>query len=287
MRTLLAVVAILGVACAGSARADEATAAARSHFREGARLYKQARYREAIAEFQAAYQAKPNGVVLFNIAQCHEKLGELPEAIRNYQEYLREVPNASDRETVEAVIANLQRRQAERSVQKLEVRTEPPGAAVAVDGQARGQTPYSGEHAVGAHQVDVSLSGYVPVSRQVVLTPDAAALLDLTLAREAPAAPAEAVSTQPPSPPKSPKRVWTWVAAGSAGALLAGAVTMGLMAQANQRALLNTGVHTKPGEADQLYRAATSDATAANALYGGTAVVGAGAVTLFFVEGSF
>ena len=94
----------------------KATETARRHFDRGARLYKQARYREAIAAFEAAYKARPHGVILFNIAQCHEKLGDLAAAWKSYDAYLKAIPNADDRETVTIAMQNLQKRLAEKGV---------------------------------------------------------------------------------------------------------------------------------------------------------------------------
>ena len=73
---------------------------AKRHFDQGVRLYKQARYKDAIAEFEAAYRERPHGVIFFNIAQSYEKLGDLGQALRAYHQYLRELPTADDRETV-------------------------------------------------------------------------------------------------------------------------------------------------------------------------------------------
>src|SRR5690242_17142451 len=91
-------------------KAPDATAEAKAHFNKGTAFYSQARYEEAIAEFEAAYRAKPHGVINYNLAQCYEKLGDIGKALSKYQDYLREVPDAKDRGTVEVAIANLQRR---------------------------------------------------------------------------------------------------------------------------------------------------------------------------------
>ena len=111
--------------------------------RPGARLDldRAKRYREAIEEFEAAYRLKPHGAIHYNVAQCRERLGEWPGAIGAYHDYLREVPDANDRASVEASIARLEARLATSGVQVLIVYSEPPGADVRVDGHPRGRTP--------------------------------------------------------------------------------------------------------------------------------------------------
>ena len=68
------------------------------------------------------------------------------------------------------------------------VASQPPGATVTVDGQARGATPVDvGELPLGAHEVRVELRGFAPAVQKVVLTADAPqADLDLTLSRSVP-----------------------------------------------------------------------------------------------------
>src|SRR5574342_658334 len=71
----------------GAKQAVDQTAEAKARFKRGTDLYRQARYREAIAEFQAAYKLRPHGVLQFNIAQCYEKLGDIPAALTSYHAY--------------------------------------------------------------------------------------------------------------------------------------------------------------------------------------------------------
>ena len=104
---------------AGASRAADATQEAKAHFRKGAEYYRQARYREAIAEFEAAYKLRPHGVIFFNLAQCQERLGDIPAALQAYHEYLRAVPDADDRNTVHAAMANLEARLGAAGVQQL------------------------------------------------------------------------------------------------------------------------------------------------------------------------
>jgi tetratricopeptide (TPR) repeat protein len=103
----LVVLVLLGAAPA--VHADD-VAEAKARFRRGAELYRASRWREAIAEFEAAYRLKPHGAIHFNVAQCRERLGEWAGALRGYHDYLREVPDAKDRAAVQASIRGIEER---------------------------------------------------------------------------------------------------------------------------------------------------------------------------------
>ncbi len=163
------VLALLPAAAAGAPRPDP-IAEAKAHFKKGTELYKQARYREAITEFETAYKLKPHGVMHFNIAQCYERLGEIASALRSYHDYLREVPDADDRSSVMEAMSNLESRLSATGVQQLLVYSEPSEAEVWIDGQSRGRTPLGIVLPHGTHQVSLVKAGYRSVTREAVLT---------------------------------------------------------------------------------------------------------------------
>ena len=162
----------------------DATNQAKARFRKGTDLYKQARYRDAIEEFEAAYRLRPHGVIFYNLAQCHERLGDIPAALRAYHEYLRAVPAADDRSIVHAAMANLEARLGASGVQQLLVYSDPPAAEVYVDGQPRGRTPFSAALPLGTHVLTLVKPGYATITREAVLAPDRSIELDVNLARE-------------------------------------------------------------------------------------------------------
>ena len=283
--------------------AQNATARASRHFDDGARLYKQARYREAIAAFEAAYVAKPHGAILFNIAQCHEKLGDLPAALRGYAAYLRDLPNAEDRDTVRLVMKNLEQRLAAGGIQQLRVYSRPTDATVYVDGARAGVTPFSAELPLGRHRVGVEIEGYALNERQIELTADTSAALDFTLEKRTetvplvdasqevvPATVPQAALVVPSAETTSGWRprpgIWTWVSAGVTAAALATAVGFGLSAQ-NQSDTLMTRQPRTGADATLLRDGAKGSATTSNVLYGVAGVAGAATVGLFFFEGEF
>ena len=105
----VAVAAALIIAPA-AARAQQAGATnqARQHFTRGKELFASGEYRGAIAEFAAADKLAPSPLLEFNIALCHERLGERTEAVRRFKLYLERVPNAENRTAVEAKIGKLE-----------------------------------------------------------------------------------------------------------------------------------------------------------------------------------
>ncbi|HET6922545.1 MAG TPA: PEGA domain-containing protein [Anaeromyxobacteraceae bacterium] len=302
----------------GARQAADQTVEAKARFKKGTDLYRQARYREAIAEFQAAYRLRPHGVLHFNVAQCHEKLGDIPAALASYHDYLREVPGAEDRETVRRAVSNLEARLAATGVQQILVYSEPAGAEVLVDGQSRGRTPFGIVLPHGVHVVSVIKAGYQTVTREVALAPDRSLHLDLALVRGPSAPPPPLVVPLPPpptpaaanpgaaapgatqapaaatAPAPAPQpvarrggKVWTWVAGGVAVAAAGAGVWYGMQAQDASDKLVKASQPLPPGEAQKYYDEAKSKSKTANILYGVAGAAGAAGVTLFFLEGSF
>jgi tetratricopeptide (TPR) repeat protein len=88
------------------ARADAAQA--RAHFDRGRALFEVDEYRKAIGEFKAAHIEKPDPAFLYNIAECHRRLGELPEALQFYRRFLTTAPaDDKTRPIVEQRVADL------------------------------------------------------------------------------------------------------------------------------------------------------------------------------------
>lgn len=98
-------------AIASESKAAEGTATvaatAKAHFKQGRMHYQLGEYREALNEFKEAYRLKQDPSFLYNIAQCHRQLREYAEAIRLYGNYLREAPDADNRDEVERQIRDL------------------------------------------------------------------------------------------------------------------------------------------------------------------------------------
>jgi len=86
----------------------ETVATSKEHFNQGTRHYQLGHYQDALGEFESAYMAVPDPVFLFNIAQCHRKMGHDKEAVGFYKSYLRNAPNAPNRVDVQKRIQELE-----------------------------------------------------------------------------------------------------------------------------------------------------------------------------------
>jgi tetratricopeptide (TPR) repeat protein len=267
---------------------------AKASYQRGVEAYREGRYRDAIAEFQAANRLRPSPALHFDIGQARERLGETPEALASYAEYLRLDPQAPNRKAVERSMETLHARLATRGRQVLLVLTDPGDAEVALDGEARGRSPFAAALAPGPHRVSVALPGHRTVSREVSLSRDRALELNLTLPPLA-ATPSAALQPAPPAPPldatrpaPAPElaegRSWLGpVIAGGVAVVAAGAaVAMGVSARNAQNELL--GQTHDQSQADALASRAHGNAVAANVLYGvaGAAVVAGGLLAFVF-----
>lgn len=276
---------------------------AKELFQWAQKLYKQARYAEAISKFEDAYAVRPHPVIFFNIGKCYEQLGETAKALRGYRDYLRLAPDASDKETVSDAIANLERRLREKGVQQLMVFSDPPTARISVDGKDLGTSPASVELVAGNHSLVVSADGFEKVTRSFVMQTTRATEMTITLRPigkdSTPPLISDAPRVENPttletsgsvtnpavvSTTTEAKKghVWTYVAGGVAVASLGAAVGLGV--GANSAADDMRSRERPQVEAQALHDQAQTLATGANVSYGVAAVAAATAIVLFFVE---
>jgi tetratricopeptide (TPR) repeat protein len=100
--------AVLVLASAGPAWADEPKQEAKARYTTGQSHYNLNEFQEALQDFKEAYRLFPDPVFLFNVAQCERQLGNLDEAIKFYRSYLRNKPRAPNRQEVERRIDEMQ-----------------------------------------------------------------------------------------------------------------------------------------------------------------------------------
>ncbi len=116
-RLLALVAALLAAApAARSLAAPAETAKAREHFNKGRTHYDLKEYEAALREFKDGYRIIQDAVFLFNIAQCHYRLGAKREALDFYRSYIRRAPNAANRDEVAKRIEELEKGAAEPAV---------------------------------------------------------------------------------------------------------------------------------------------------------------------------
>jgi hypothetical protein len=117
---------------------DPEVESARQHFKKGNRLFDLQRYLEAAKEYEAAYEAKDDPALLFNIGQAYRLAADYPKAIGAYKSFLRRNPGAKNRVELETRIADLQRLVAE---QKRNEEATPAGTAQPTEHAAADATP--------------------------------------------------------------------------------------------------------------------------------------------------
>ncbi len=123
---LFAIVALTLTLVAPVARAED-VAAAREHYKKGTTYYDLGKYADAAKEFEAAYEAKNDPAILFNLAQAYRLSGQTDQALHFYRTYLRYVPKPPNRAEIEEQIKALEAKQA----QKQPATTPPPADATA------------------------------------------------------------------------------------------------------------------------------------------------------------
>jgi tetratricopeptide (TPR) repeat protein len=158
MRGLVLVVGLLVAAPAWSAGGEDDIVSAKEHFRRGSKLFDLGRFEEAAKEYEAAYEAKDDPVLLYNIAQAHRLAKHTDRALFFYKTYLRKVPNARNRAEVQVRITELEAllEQENRSQRPPNVPLPPRGetggavepAPSSVNGEPSAATPAPGASSV-------------------------------------------------------------------------------------------------------------------------------------------
>lgn len=138
-------------ALAQDATAEAATTsaddeAARIHFNSGRAYFVEADYERALTEFQRSYELSHRPALLYNIANCLERLARYGEAADALASWIESGTVTDDRATLERRIANLRELESARTAsdaareeelraleRELSARTDPDGATAGED----------------------------------------------------------------------------------------------------------------------------------------------------------
>ena len=147
--SIIVLVATCAVAHAGDQKEAD------RHFKSGVAFFNEAKYTEALAEFERAYEIAPHPLVLYNIASCHRELSHYGEAVKFYRQFLDEGKGkvtAAKLKTAQADLDALLSR-----VATVKVTVTPPDALIFVDG-----APGNAEMllAPGEHKVVAKAAGH-------------------------------------------------------------------------------------------------------------------------------
>jgi tetratricopeptide (TPR) repeat protein len=99
------VTSILAAVSPAALADEQATAQARIVWRRALQHYNLAEWEDALKDYTEAYRLHPDPSFLFNIGQCHRQLNHHQEAVTFYRAYLRNVPDAANRDAILGIIA--------------------------------------------------------------------------------------------------------------------------------------------------------------------------------------
>lgn len=109
---LVALLAITALGAPGRGYAqDSDDERAHTHFTAGRSYFEEGNYEQALAEFQHAYELSHRDVLLVNVANCQERLGQWRDAAQTLDTYLASMaPDAAERGSMERRIQALRDR---------------------------------------------------------------------------------------------------------------------------------------------------------------------------------
>jgi len=90
--------------------AQEPQEVAQKHYRKALVHYDSREFDRAINEFEQAYAITGAPELLFNLGQAHRLRGDWQQALHCYRSYLERVPDASNRDDVQARIGEMQQK---------------------------------------------------------------------------------------------------------------------------------------------------------------------------------
>lgn len=179
-------------------------------FQAGLSALSRGRNAEAVAAFQAAFNADPNPAALMNLGIAYTNLGQPNAAVQALRQYVAQADAERDAERIQAVRQEITRLRAESG--RIGLHLIPEHAIVELDSEpveiADGEllaTP-------GRHTISASADGYTPFSQSVDVVAGEFTLeielkrVDLSLVAQ-PVPPEEGFAPALPEPSEEPERV--------------------------------------------------------------------------------
>jgi hypothetical protein len=159
---------------------EDARAEARASFDSGVGHFDRSEWSAALADFLRSRALFPTKAATKNAAVCFRREGRFDEALETFEALLREFPDLApgDRAFAEKESAELR-----VAIGSIEIAGAEPGAAVVIDGRARGSYPTSAplRVAAGSHVVRVYKEGFGPFEARVDVAGRQSALVEAHL----------------------------------------------------------------------------------------------------------
>jgi tetratricopeptide (TPR) repeat protein len=266
-RCAVTLAVMLVPALAVAAPADDKVEA-RRHFEAGLAEARAGAYRDALAEFQRAYDLSPNFAVLYNVARAQEALGDAAAALGSFERYLADGGGEVLADRRAGVTAEMERLRPRTG--SIVVRVSPATARVTLDGAALDAAAAARGVRVniGARKLLAAQEGYVSTEETIMVGGGQVASVSLELVpvpaeppRAAPppplpaaapepagpAGPAAALNERPPSPAQGPRstgsvrRTLGYVAGAAGLAALAAGAVLYLRARSDLQSAVDAG----------------------------------------------
>lgn len=119
------VVLLLGLGGTQARAQDASDKDARALFKKAEIQFGLQNYKLALDLYKMAHDLRPRASYLFNIGQCHHRLGQFDKAIRTFELYLFQEPEADDRSDVQSLIRKLREAKAKATQLKQAPATQP------------------------------------------------------------------------------------------------------------------------------------------------------------------
>ncbi len=260
----------------------------KAYFTQGEKLYSQGDYGAAIWNFHRADRQLATPEVIYDLAKCHEKIGDLAFATYYYRLYLRRAPKAADAlDVAERVGSALSQGESNgRGLLELDV---PGGHDIVVANKLYPEGPV----AVFLPPGDYEITGIFPDGqKRVVAQLRTGKTTNLSFEPMAPpmleakeGAPEDAIVVRKAAPSGGPSklRVASYVVTGVGVAALAVGTVMGVMANGDATRL-RTDRTLNYTDAQVLANGANSKGLIANVLWGAGGAAVAGGVVMFIVS---
>lgn len=223
---------------------------AMEHFNRAVELYREGSLEAALVEFERTYELYPSYKLLYNLAQLHSDRHDYVAALQLYRRYLAEGQDAIDEERHQHVTEEISR--LSLRVGSLWVASEQDGAELFIDGTSVGSLPLSEPLLVNSGVRDIRLvkEGFLTaeeslrvaggdqlrVNLPLVEKPDVVALPVVEAAQPVPEA-TPAPTTLSAESEDRENHTPFFISIALAGALTAGAATLGVMTALSDRRL--------------------------------------------------